>query len=442
MMGGMSDYDKTVFPSGTRLVLVPMAGVGSVATCVMVDVGSRNETPAINGVSHFLEHMVFKGTTKYPTTEDVNFIERMGGLQNAYTDVDITNYHNKLMATDWKEALELNKELALYPLIEEKHIDKERDVILEEMKRYNDDLPVKVSEEFQKLLYHGTPLGMRVIGEEQSLRNATSKTLQAYHDTWYQPERIVVVMAGQLECQMPNAKCQIQDVKKQAEEWFSSGVQTSNHTEPSIINDEKVTDHQKKPALVVATKKDAQQAHLTLGVRTFGRGSDDRFAWSVFNLLFGVSFTSRLFKEIREKRGLCYTVRSGSDNWDDVGCWSIYAGVATEKVRETVSAIMDELKKAVDKGVTDEEVRVAKKRILTMISFKTEDPEFMAEYYGQQELRQVPILTIDDYFEKIKAVTKEDIGALLKKYIVTQTLNLAVVWNKPEDEKLMKLLKI
>jgi len=116
----MSDihlYDKTVFPGGTRLILVPMESVESVATSVMVEVGSRNETPQINGVSHFLEHMVFKGTKKYPTTEDVNFIERMGGLQNAYTDVDITSFHNKLMASDWKEALELNKEFALNPLI-------------------------------------------------------------------------------------------------------------------------------------------------------------------------------------------------------------------------------------------------------------------------------------------------------------------------------------
>ena len=433
-------FDKTVFSGGTRLVLVPMVGVNSVATCVMVDVGSRNETPETSGVSHFLEHMVFKGTKKYPTTEDVNFIERMGGLQNAYTDVDITNYHNKLMAADWKEALELNKELALYPLLEEKHIDKERNVILEEMKRYNDDLPVKVSEEFQKLLYHGTPLGMRVIGEEQSLRDATGKTLREYHDRMYTPDRIVVVMAGKLECQMLNAKCQIQDVKKQAEEWFET--RPSHKASAGKQENVAVVDTQKKPALVVVTKKDAQQAHITLGVRTFGRGSEDRFAWSVFNILFGVSFTSRLFKEIREKRGLCYTVRSGSDNWDDVGNWSIYAGVATEKVGVAVSAIIDELKKAVDKGVTDEEVNVAKKRILTMVSFKAEDPEFMAEFYGQQELRHLPILTIDEFFEKIKAVTKEDIGECIKKYIIEQTLNLAVVWNKPEDEKLIKLLKI
>src|SRR4030042_810138 len=119
-------YQKTIFPNGVRLMLIPMQGVNSVATSVMVACGSRYETPQISGISHFLEHMVFKGTQKYPTTDDVNTIERAGGLQNAYTDIDITNYHNKVLSTDWNLALEINKELALMPRLEEQHVDKER----------------------------------------------------------------------------------------------------------------------------------------------------------------------------------------------------------------------------------------------------------------------------------------------------------------------------
>jgi len=427
-----------------------MEGINSVATCVMVETGSRHETPEINGVSHFLEHMVFKGTEKYPTTEDVNFIERMGGLQNAYTDVDVTNFHNKVMANDWKEALELNKEFALHPLLLQKHIDRERDVILEEMKRYNDENSLRIGEEFQMLLYKGTPLGMRVIGTEKSLRAATAKTLQDYRDRMYTPERIVVVVAGQLR------ENERSEVRKQTEEWFGRETEDGRRkTEDREQKPEKqlrspIVDawfgcahhRQDRPGSVVITKKDAEQAHITLGVRTFARGSEDRFAWSVFNILFGVSFTSRLFKEIREKRGLCYTVRSGSENWDDVGNWSIYAGVATNKVEEAIKAILFEIQKAKEEGISEEEIAIAKKRILTMISFKTEDPEFMAEYYGQQELRHLPILTIDDYFRKITAVTKKDIDRLVRKYFVQNTLNLAVVWNKPKDNNIESLLKI
>ncbi|KKW11412.1 MAG: Processing peptidase [Microgenomates group bacterium GW2011_GWC1_49_7] len=194
-------YDKVTLKNGVRLMMIPMEGVNSVATSVMVGVGSRYETSDDNGISHFLEHMVFKGTKKYPTTEDVNTIERAGGLQNAYTDIDITNYHNKVLADDWSLALDINKELATKPLIEQKHVDKERDVIIEEMKRYEDEPAAKVNETFHHMMYPGTKLGMRIIGEEKSLRSVTSKELKTYHKQWYSPDRIVVVIAGKVENQ-------------------------------------------------------------------------------------------------------------------------------------------------------------------------------------------------------------------------------------------------
>ncbi len=422
-------YERVILKNGVRLMLVPMEGVNSVATSVMVRVGSRYETPQINGISHFLEHMVFKGTKKYPTTDDVNIIERIGGLQNAYTDIDITNYHNKVLSSDWELGLEVNKELALHPRLEQKYVDKERDVILEEMKRYEDEPAAKVSETFHQMMYPGTSLGMRIIGEDTSLRSVAARELQHYHDQWYLPERIVVVLAG-------SVKRQAESIKKKTEEWFGN---LKGKAKGDI---EKVKDVQEKPELAVVTKPDASQALLTLGLRLFNRNSEDRFAWSVFNLLMGVSFTSRLFKEIREKRGLCYHISSSADTWDDVGYWSIYAGVATEKVEEAVKATLAELSKAKDKGVTEEEIRVAKKRLKTILSFQSENPEFMNEFYGKQELYSQPILTLEEYVRKIEKVEKEEINALIRKYFVTKTLNLALVWNKPRDEKLEKLLTV
>ncbi len=421
-------YQRTVFGNGARLILIPMEGVNSVATAVMVAVGSRYETKPINGISHFLEHMVFKGTKKYPTTEDVNTIERAGGLQNAYTDIDITNYHNKVLASDWELALDINKELALHPRLEQKYVDRERDVILEEMKRYEDEPEAKIEDAFHGMMYPGTKLGMRVIGEEKSLRDSDASTLQNYHNAWYKPERMVVVLAGNLKSQMSN-------VKDTAEEWF--GSLKKEKTEDV----EKVKESQDKPRVAVVTKPDAQQAHLMLGLRAFPRSSEDRFAWSVFNLLMGISFTSRLFKEIREKRGLCYHIRSMTNMWADVGNWVIYAGVATSKVEEAVSAILVELVKAREKGVTNEEIAVAKKRFKTMMAFRSEDPEFMGEYYARQDLYGLPMMTLDEHLAKIDAVTKEDIDRLIQKYIKENLLNLALVWNKPRDEKLERLLK-
>lgn len=428
-------YEKVTLPNGVRIVLVPMQGVNSVATSVMVGVGSRYETKAINGVSHFLEHMVFKGTKKYPTTDDVNVIERIGGLQNAYTDIDITNYHNKVLSTDWELALEINKELALKPLIHQKYIDKERDVILEEMKRYEDEPAAKVGETFHQMMYPKTSLGMRIIGEVDSMRAANAWTLKRYHEAWYRPERIVVVVAGRIEDQASR-------IKKKVDEWFGSLERQTANVKRQTDGYASVLDSQNNPQLTVITKPDAQQAHLNIGLRTFSRASEERFAWSIINIAIGVGFTSRLFKEIREKRGLCYAIRSSSDNWTDVGYWSIYAGVATEKVEEATRAILGELAKAEEKGLTEEEVRIAKKRIKTSLAFKTEDPEFLNEYYGRQELYGMPILTFDDYIKKIESVTKEDIHRLLKKYIRTQTLNMALVWSRPRDELLNQLLHL
>ncbi|MBI5449083.1 insulinase family protein [Candidatus Gottesmanbacteria bacterium] len=439
-MNAKLPYEKHVFTNGLRLILVPMNGVNSVATSVMVGVGSRYETSSINGVSHFLEHMVFKGTKKYPTTDDVNIIERAGGLQNAYTDIDITNYHNKVLSTDWELALDINKELATKPLLEQKHIDKERDVILEEMKRYEDEPSAKVGEAFHSMMYPKTSLGRRIIGEVESLKAADANTLRAYHDQWYTPGKMVVVLAGDLRGNTTNTTNNTNTTNRileKTEKWFGS---LGNPGEVSTL--EKIKENQTKPQLSVVTKPDAQQAHITIGIRTFARNSDDRFAWNLFNLIMGVSFTSRLFKEVREKRGLCYHIRSGADAWQDVGYWSIYAGVATDKVTQTTQAILAELEKVKDTGVTEDELKVARKRLKTMLAFKSEDPEFLNEYYGRQELYGDPVLTLTDYIKKIETVTKEDINRLARKYLVTKTLNMAVVWNRTRQEKLEKLLKV
>lgn len=423
-------YIRFELPNGVRLILVPMKEVASIATSVMVAVGSRFENPQVNGASHFLEHMVFKGTDKYPTSDDVNIIERMGGIQNAYTDVDLTSYHNKVLASDWKLGLEINKELALYPRLEAKFIEKERNVILEEMKRYEDEPAAKAEETFHKMLYPGTKLGMRIIGEEASLRTVSAKTLKSHHAAWYTPDRIVIVMAGKIE------QYQIASIRFQVEAWFSGKKGT---TKDGI---DTVSDRQRKPHLEIVTKPDASQAHLILGVRTFPRSSEDRFAWVMFNLLMGVSFTSRLFREIREKRGLCYHISSSSQHFEDAGYWYIYAGVATLRVGEAVKAILSEIAKVVARGVSEEEVSVAGKRLKTLLAFKSEDPEFLSEYYGRQVAYHLPIETIGEYFKRIDAITKDEINGLIRKYLKAATLNMALVWSKPKDNKLEQLLKL
>jgi predicted Zn-dependent peptidase len=426
-----SSIERTTLPNGVRLLLIPLPSVGSIATSVMVGVGSRYEKKEWNGISHFLEHMVFKGTQKYPTTDDVNVIERNGGLQNAYTDIDITNFHNKVLSSDWKIGLDINKELSLHPLLEQQHVDKERDVIIEEMKRYDDEPASKVDEAFHTMMYKHQQIGMRIIGEEGTLRNVNAPELTSYHKQWYQPDRMVVVLSGDIDSHT-------EEIKRQVEEWFA-GIPSSS-IDPTQSLFDTANDTQSEPQVEVVTKPDANQAHFELGIRTFARTSEDRYAWGIFNLLMGVSFSSRLFREIREKKGLCYHIRSTSSNWSDTGYWSIYAGVATDKVEEAVTGVVDELKKVVQEGVSDDEVAISKKRLRTMLTFRAEDPEFQNEYYGRQELLDGTIISLDEFHNRLEAVTKDQINELVKKYIVQHTLNLALVWNKPHDENLKKLL--
>jgi len=405
-----------------------MDGVGSIATSVMVAVGSRYETTKNNGVSHFLEHMVFKGTEKFPTTEDVNVVERAGGIQNAYTDIDITSYHNKVLADDWQMALEVNKELALTPRLEQQYVDKERDVILEEMKRSDDEPASLAGEAFHAMMYPETKLGMRIIGEVASLKATDAKELRAYHDAWYKPSQMVVMVSG-------NVGKSAGAIKEKTQSWFGGVTGKPEHDFDRVA-----ASFQKAPRVEIVTKPDAQQANIILGVHTFARGSKDRFAWSLFNLIMGVSFTSRLFKEVREKRGLCYHIRSSSDAWADAGYWSIYAGVATTKVEEAITAIRQEVHTAIAGGVTDDELVVAKKRLKTLLAFRAEDPEFLGEWYGRQELFDEPIMTLENYLMTVDAIEKEDIHAVIKKYLDTKAWNLAVVWNKKKDEALLPFL--
>ena len=422
-------YHLFTIPNGVRLVVIPMSGVDSMATSVFVAAGSRYETVKQSGISHFLEHMAFKGTKKFPTTDDVNVVERHGGLQNAWTDYDHTNYHNKVLASDWKLGLEVNKELAIAPLLLQQYVGKERDVIIQELKRYEDEPESKVEEAFHELLYPNTPLGMKIIGTEASLRSIAGTTLRTYHDSLYAPDKLVVVLAGKMEMY------QLPGIKYQVEQWFGD---LKGKAKKSF---EPVTDTQKTVRSSVVTKPDAQQAHLMLGIRTFRRDSTDRFAWNLFNFIMGISFTSRLFREIREKRGLCYRVSSASHNWHEVGYWLVYAGVATEKVSEAVKAILAEFSKAVEKGVTEEELAVAKKRIKTFLSFEAEDPVFLNTFYGHKELFGLD-MSLPAYMERTEKVTKEEVDAVVRKYLRSDTLNFSLVWNKPKEGKLEKLLKI
>jgi predicted Zn-dependent peptidase len=423
-------YQVEKLSNGVRIVLVPMESVSSTSVGVYVACGSRYETEDISGVSHFLEHMVFKGTKKYPSFDDVHVVERIGGIQNAYTSTDVTKYYAKVLANDWEKTLDVTSQLALEPLLPDREFDVERKVIFEEMAMYEDDLPSKSDEVFHNLMYGDNSLGRRIIGSQETLSRVTRDVMEKYMKEKYKSGDIVVVISGKIE----NTKEVIKAVKDRFEAL------------PKAANGgfEIVTHSQDKSRVNVVTKPKAEQANLVVGFPTCDRFSEDKYALQVFNLLMGVGFTSRLFKKIREEKGLCYSIRSGLSTYHELGDWSIWAGLDTKRVDEALSSILDELKKVLMQGVSQEELRVAKKRHASGTAFQMESPDAVGEFYGKRVVYGLPMMTIDEYLEKIESVTLSDIERITKKYFLSDKLNLVVVgkFHKKDESRWLKLLSL
>lgn len=414
--------------NGVRVVIVPMEGVESVSVGVLVACGSRYEEERLSGVSHFLEHMVFKGTKSFPTYDDVHVIERLGGIQNAYTDIDVTKYYAKVLATDWKKTLQVVSELAIVPKLPQREFDPERKVILEEMAMHEDDLPDKTAELFHGLVYRGSDLGRRIIGTAQSLSSIGRDEMMSFHEEKYKPENIVVLVSGKIHKET--------DIYSEVEKLFG-GLKRGNNGGFNKLDKSKGGIRIK-----LLAKPDAEQINLALGFPVCDRFSDEKFALSVFNLLMGVGFSSRLFKKIREEMGLCYGIGSSVATYDEIGDWGIQAGLNSDKIDQAITAILNQTNLVLEKGVKEEEVEVAKKRFAAAAAFQMESPDRLGEFYGRQVIYGQKILTVDQYLEKIRSVTKEEVDKVAKKYLARENLNLVLVGKLGEinEEKVMKML--
>jgi predicted Zn-dependent peptidase len=422
-------YDFYRLKNGVRVMLVPMEGVKSIGVGVYIQTGSRFETERINGISHFLEHMAFKGTKKFPTHTDTSYLEGLGAIQNAWTDVDATAYWAKIPADKWREGLEVAKELALYPTIPEKDLEIERGVILEEINRRDDRPDEIVSEELQKLMYPGNPLGMLVLGRPEVIKSVTRQDFLEYHDRQYVAGRLVVVMAG-------NFKSQITNHKNQIEEWFGSL--------PKNVGSEfvSITDVQKSAQVRVFEKRLAAQAHIELGVRGVNDTDERRFALAVLTSYLGQGLSSRLFTELREKRGLCYSVHASSQSLSDVGIWSVYAGVAISKMEAAIAAIWEEMKRLRDVSLTAEELVAAKEKLRGPTLFSMENPISQMEWYARQAMdRPDHLMSHDDVINRLLQIDVDEIKQVARELFVPEKVNLAVVGQVLQSQK-EKLLGI
>lgn len=417
--------------NGVRVVLVPMLGVQSVAAGVYVGTGSRYETVQNNGISHFTEHMVFKGTQKFPTTQDVSYLEGLGAIQNAATSLDYTQFYCKIPKDKWREGLEVVKELAVNPLFPAPEVEMERNVILEEIKWLNDHPDDLIGDVLQETLFASHPLGMPIIGRPEVISSLSQQDFIDFHGRFYGPDNLVVALAGKID--------DLTEVKNQIEEWFGK-LPSSNRP---VFDQFKST--QTKPIVKIVAKPTLNQAFIALAVPGLSNHDPRRFALSVLNSYLGQGFTSRFYLEIREKRGLCYTISSGENRLDDTGYWGVFAGLNHGKLPEAITAILQEMRLVKDKPISNRDLEITKEKIRGPLIFSMENPIHQMNFYAKQVLdRYTDVLQYDTIIDRLMEVTVEEVQTIAQDLFVTEKLNLAVVGplKKSEEKSLQKLLVI
>jgi predicted Zn-dependent peptidase len=422
------NHIRTVLPNGLRLIISPMPSFASATVLLMVGAGSRYETKENNGVSHFLEHMAFKGTEKRPTAMDISsIIDGVGGEFNAFTGKETTGYYVKAGANNVELAIDLLSDMMQHSQLDAEELDKERGVIIEEINMY-EDMPIrKIGDIYETLLYGDTPMGWDIAGTKEVINAIKREDIVGYMQHLYSPHNMTVIVAGGVDTQ-------------EVQEMVAKHMGSMNRFDTIKCN--KVIDSQQKPAVLVR-EKNTEQVHIAVGVRTVPLEHKDRYALDVLAAVFGGGMSSRLFHEVREKRGLAYYVRTSSDSYTDCGTLVTTAGVDPKRINDAIKVILEEHAKIKETGViTEEELIKAKEFIKGHFVLELEDSRAVASFYGDEELLESTIESPEEANAHIDRVTIDELSAVANKYIINETLNLAVIGKVDGKESFEDLLKV
>lgn len=415
---------RTTLPNGLRLLTVPMEGTQTVTVLITVGAGSRYENEKIAGISHFLEHMFFKGTKKRPNTLAISEeLDSVGGEYNAFTGKDRTSYFAKVDSKHFEKALDVVSDIYLNSKLDSKEIEKEKGTILQELNMYEDTPIMNIGDVFENLLYDGKPLGREIIGHKKTIASLKREDFIKYLNRFYISNDTVLCIAGKFDENR---------ARKLAAKYFS---RMRRNKKPEFI---RVSEKQSGPAAKVKNKK-TDQTHLALGVRTFDYNHKDRFILALLSVILGGNMSSRLFIEVREKRGLAYYVRTGIEAFADCGYLVTQAGVDHDKLKLTAKTILNEYRKISQKKVRGKELKRAKEYIKGKSIMDLESSDQVAAFFSDQECKGRKIMTPAEIFRKIEAVTPADILRIAKKIFVPNRINLAVIG--PHKEKDISWIK-
>lgn len=411
---------------------IPMPSFESATVMVMVGAGSRYENKQNSGISHFLEHMAFKGTEKRPNAMIISsLIDGMGGEFNAFTGKETTGYYIKSSATHVNVAMDLLSDMLQRSLLDPKEIEKEKGVIIEEINLYEDTPARKIGDMYEQLLYDDTPMGWDIAGEKKIIMNITRSDFEKYLASLYSAHNITLVVAGGVTAK---------EVEAMAEKYFGKMKKFDT------LRYDEVVENQTGIAVLMKEKK-TEQVHFALGVRTVPVDHPDRYPLSLLSAILGGGMSSRLFSEIREKRGLAYYVRTHSDQYLDCGTLVSMAGVDAKRIDEAIKVAVEEYRKIsnfipIKSGpISNEELKKAKEMTKGHLVLDLEDSRSVAGFYAQQELLEKKIDNPDDILLKIDKVTLEEVSNVAQKYIGRSPLNLAVIGNFADKKRFERLLE-
>ena len=409
-----SRVQKTLLPSGLRIITEEVPTVRSATIGYWVGIGSVDETPEVGGAAHFLEHLLFKGTSKRTALEISSEIEAVGGDMNAFTTQEYTCFHAKVLDNSVPLAVDVLSDMLADSKVTPEDTEQERNVVLEEISMHEDEPGELSYDRFSQKLLGDQPIGRPIIGTRETITNMTRDQVNGFYQNFYSPQNTVISMAGNFK----------------HEEAVDLVVKTLDKTrwntknEPKLIRDKSPLPANGKGVTLVS--KDTEQAHLVWGMKALDRHHPDRFALAVLNAALGGGMSSRLFQEIREKHGLVYTVYSFAHQFTGVGMFGVYAGCMKERVGDVVGLIRQELNKVVQNGITEDELIRGKGQIQGGILLGLEDTNSRMTRIAKAELVMGEYQTVDQAIEKVNAVTLHQTQQLAEQ-IFTQDGLLSVV---------------
>ncbi len=407
---------RTVLPNGLRVLTEAVPAMRSVSFGIWVAVGSRDETRHLSGVSHFLEHLLFKGTRRRTALEISSAIEAVGGETNAFTTKEYTCYYARVLDSDLPLAIDVMCDLVVNSVLAPSDVETERGVILEEIAMHDDEPGEEVHDLFAESLYGEHPLGRLISGTVDTVSPMSRRQIQTFYQKRYVTPAMVIAAAGNLDHGL---------VVRMVKDAFADRLGEAHEPLPRRGSDRGLRPRQRRGRLRVHDK-DTEQAHLVLGGAAFARDDERRFALGVLNNAVGGGMSSRLFQEIRERRGLAYSVYSYTSQYADSGVYGVYAGCAPGKVDEVLALTREELARVAEHGITDEEITRGKGMLKGSLVLGLEDTGSRMSRLGKGELLYDELLTVDQILARVDAVTQDEIRAVAGE-VLGGTPSLAVI---------------